>query len=124
MNEFKEPIKNLRVRLEKSVEELKKFEEKGDVNAGEMAIWNVYGIWNGKEYGDLEKKFGDTNDIGHIGDIMNIEIRSVSTQDVKIAQRALETVGFMTVKEGDCVEAYWVELSVPEKFAHGECKVK
>ena len=56
MNEFKEPIKNLRVRLEKSVEELKKLEEKGDLNAGEMAIWNVYGIWNGKEYGDLEKK--------------------------------------------------------------------
>lgn len=56
MSEFKEPIKNLRVRLEKSVEELKKFEDKGDLNAGEMAIWNVYGIWNGKEYGDLEKK--------------------------------------------------------------------
>ncbi len=56
MDEFKEPIKNLRIRLEKSVEELKKLEEKGDINAGEMAIWNVYYIWNGKEYGDLEKK--------------------------------------------------------------------
>ena len=54
---------------------------------------------------------------------MNIEIRSVSTQDVKIAQRALETIGFKTVKEGDCVEAYWVELTVPKKFAHGECTV-
>ena len=54
---------------------------------------------------------------------MNIEIRSVSTQDVKIAQRALETIGFKTVKEGDCVEAYWVELKVPKKFAHGECTV-
>ena len=56
MNQFKEQIKNLRIRLEKSVEELKKFEEKGDINAGEMAIWTVYGAWNGKEYGDLEKK--------------------------------------------------------------------
>lgn len=55
---------------------------------------------------------------------MNIEIRSVSTKDVKIAQRALESIGFKTVKEGDCVEAYWVEMSVPETFAHGECKVK
>jgi hypothetical protein len=56
MDEFKELIKNLRERLEKSVEELKKLEDKGDINAGEMAVWNVYGIWNGKEYGDLEKK--------------------------------------------------------------------
>lgn len=56
MNEFKELIKNLRVRLEMSVEELKKFEDKGDVNAGEMAIWNVHYVWNGKEYGDLENK--------------------------------------------------------------------
>lgn len=55
---------------------------------------------------------------------MNITIRSVSTHHVKIAQKALETIGFQTVKEGDCIEAYWVELSVPEKFAHGECKVK
>lgn len=54
--ELKELIKNLRVKLESSVAKLKKFEEKGDVNAGEMAIWNVYYIWNGKEYGDLEKK--------------------------------------------------------------------
>lgn len=56
MDEFKELIKNLRIRLEKSVEELKKLEEKGDINSGELAIWNVYGIWNGKEYEDLEKK--------------------------------------------------------------------
>lgn len=56
MGEFTESIKNLRMRLEKSVEELKKLEEKGDVNAGDMAIWNVYYIWNGKEYGDLENK--------------------------------------------------------------------
>jgi hypothetical protein len=56
MDECKELIKNLRERLEKSVEDLKKLEEEGDINAGEMAIWNVYGIWNGKEYGDLEKK--------------------------------------------------------------------
>lgn len=56
MSELRELIKNLRIRLEKSAEELKKLEDKGDVNAGETAIWNVYGIWNGKEYGDLEKK--------------------------------------------------------------------
>lgn len=54
---------------------------------------------------------------------MNIEIRSISTQDVKIAQRALESIGFKTIKEGDAVDAYWVDMSVPEKFAHGECKV-
>lgn len=52
-----------------------------------------------------------------------ITIRSVSTQDVKIAQRALETVGFETMREGDAVDAYWVELSVPKKFSHGECVV-
>lgn len=56
MDEFKELIKNLRIILEKSVEELKKLEDKGDINSGELAIWNVYGIWNGKEYEDLEKK--------------------------------------------------------------------
>lgn len=55
---------------------------------------------------------------------MKIEIRSTSTQDVKIAQRALETIGFKTVTEGDSVEAYWVEMTVPKKFAHGECTVK
>lgn len=55
MNEFEEPIKNLRMRLEKSVEDLKKLEEKGDINAGELAIWNVYGIWNGKEYGESRR---------------------------------------------------------------------
>jgi hypothetical protein len=54
---------------------------------------------------------------------MNIQIRSVSTKDVKIAQRALETIGFKTVKEGDAVDAYWAEMSVPEKFAHGKCNV-
>ncbi len=55
---------------------------------------------------------------------MNIEIRSTLTTDVKIAQRALETIGFKTVKEGDAVDAYWVDMTVPEKFAHGECTVK
>jgi hypothetical protein len=56
MDEFKEVIKNLRMKLEKSVEELKKLEEKGGINAGEAAIWNVYNIWNGEEYEALEKK--------------------------------------------------------------------
>jgi hypothetical protein len=54
---------------------------------------------------------------------MNIQIRSISTKDVKIAQVALESIGFVTTREGDAVDAYWVEMSVPEKFAHGECKV-
>lgn len=54
---------------------------------------------------------------------MYIEIRSILVQDVKIAQIALESVGFQTVKEGDAVDTYYVEMSVPEKFAHGECKV-
>ncbi len=51
---------------------------------------------------------------------MEIQIRSVSTQDVKIVQRALETIGFKTMREGDCAEAYWVNMTVPEKFAHRE----
>lgn len=57
---------------------------------------------------------------------MEITIRSVSTEDVKIAQIALETIGFKTIKEGDAVDAYWVTMSVPEnsKFSHGECNVK
>ncbi len=49
---------------------------------------------------------------------MNIEIRSVSTQDVKVAQKVLESIGFKTIKEGDCCEAYWVDLEVPEKYQH------
>lgn len=53
-----------------------------------------------------------------------IEIRSVSTEDVKIAQKALEMIGFKTVEEGDCIDAYWVRLSVPEKFSRGECMVR
>lgn len=56
MDEFKELIKNLRMRLEISVEELKKLEGQGGINAGDAAIWNVYGVWNGKEYDALEKK--------------------------------------------------------------------
>lgn len=55
---------------------------------------------------------------------MDIQIRSISTQDVKIAQRALETIGFKTIKEGDAVDAYWVDMTVPKKFDHGECTVK
>lgn len=54
---------------------------------------------------------------------MNIEIRSTITHDVKIAQAALETIGFKTLKEGDAIDAYWVEMTVPEIFAHGKCKV-
>ena len=53
-----------------------------------------------------------------------IEIRSISTEDVKIAQKGLEMVGFKTVEEGDAIDAYWVRLSVPEKFSQGECIVR
>lgn len=55
-DDFKELIKNLRIRLEKSVEELKNLEKKGDEDSASSAIWSVYYIWNGKEYGDLEKR--------------------------------------------------------------------
>lgn len=58
-DDFKEPIKNLRIRLEKSVEELKNLEKKGDEDSASCAIWSVYYIWNGKEYGDLEKMLKD-----------------------------------------------------------------
>lgn len=47
-----------------------------------------------------------------------IEIRSISTEDVKIAQKALETIGFKTIEEGNCAEEYRIKLSVPEKFSH------
>lgn len=53
-----------------------------------------------------------------------IEIRSVSTEDVKIAQKGLETIGFKTIEEGDAIDAYWVRLYVPEKFSQGECIVR
>ncbi len=55
VGEFKELIKNLRIRLEKSVEILKNLEEKGNEEAASNAIWSVYGIFNGDEYGNLEK---------------------------------------------------------------------
>lgn len=58
-DDFKDPIKNLRIRLEKSVEELKNLEKKGDADSAHSAIWSVYYIWNGKEYGDLEKRLKD-----------------------------------------------------------------
>lgn len=53
-----------------------------------------------------------------------IEIRSVSTEDVKIAQKGLETIGFKIVEEGDAIDTYWVKLSVPKKFSEGECVVR
>ena len=48
--------------------------------------------------------------------VNKITIRSTSTEDVKIAQKALETIGFITVKEYDTVESYNVEMSVPDKY--------
>ena len=53
-----------------------------------------------------------------------IEIRSISTADVKIAQQALESIGFSIIEEGDCVEAYWVRMYVPPEFSQGKCVVK
>ena len=47
-----------------------------------------------------------------------IIIKSVSTEDVKIAQKALETIGFKTIKEEDNYEAYWIKLEVPEQYSH------
>jgi len=55
-NDFGDLIKELRVRMEKAVAELKKFEERGSEDDASMAIWEAYYIWNGKEYGNLEKK--------------------------------------------------------------------
>lgn len=45
-----------------------------------------------------------------------IEIRSIITNDVKIAQKALETIGFKTKDEGDSIDAYWVKLFAPYKY--------
>ena len=47
-----------------------------------------------------------------------ITLRGVSTEDALIAQAALETLGFKTVREFDSIEAYIVQMLVPEKYAH------
>lgn len=52
-----------------------------------------------------------------------ITIRSVSTEDVLIAQAALEKLGFKTLHEMDVVDAYVVIMSVPEEHAHIEKEV-
>jgi len=54
---------------------------------------------------------------------MNIHIRSISTQDIKVAQKALELIGFETIDEGDSSDAYWIHLKVPEKYQHITCTV-
>jgi len=48
--------------------------------------------------------------------VNTIIIRSVSTTDVKIAQKALESIGFKTIKEFDTAQSYNIELNVPNKY--------
>lgn len=55
MTEFKPKIHDLRARIEKCLEELKKFEASGTESDANGAIWSVYGAWNSKEYSELEK---------------------------------------------------------------------
>lgn len=55
MAEFKQKIHDLRVRVEKCLEELKNLEASGTESDASNAIWSAYGIWNSKEYGELEK---------------------------------------------------------------------
>ncbi len=55
---------------------------------------------------------------------MEIVIRSTFTKDVKIAQKALENIGFITLKEEDYYETYWVKMEVPEKYAHIDVNIK
>ena len=55
MTEFKQKIHGLRVRVEKCLEELKKVEDSGTESDASSAIWSAYGIWNSKEYDELEK---------------------------------------------------------------------
>ncbi len=52
--EFKQKIKDLRIAVEKSVEKLKKLEASGTENDANAALWVVSGIWNGKEYGEID----------------------------------------------------------------------
>ena len=47
-----------------------------------------------------------------------LTLRGVSTDDALIAQAALETLGFKTLREFDTSEAYIIEMEVPEKYAH------
>ena len=54
---------------------------------------------------------------------MNISLRSTSTEDIKITQKALESIGFKIIREGDNCEAYYIELKVPEKYQHITCVV-
>lgn len=53
-----------------------------------------------------------------------IHIRAISTRDVKVVQKALETIGFKTVKEGDAVDAYWVEMEIPVAYEYENMKFK
>lgn len=51
--EFKKKIKDLRIAVEKLVEELKKLETTGTENDANRALWTVSATWNGKEYSDI-----------------------------------------------------------------------
>lgn len=53
-NDFKQMIKELRIATEKSVEKLKNLEVSGTEDAANAALWVVSGIWNGKEYGEID----------------------------------------------------------------------
>ena len=57
--DFKQKIKDLRIAVEKSVEELKKLEATGTESDASRSIWIIYGTWNGKEYGDIESALRD-----------------------------------------------------------------
>lgn len=52
-----------------------------------------------------------------------IEIRAISTRDIKIAQAGLEKVGFKTIAEGDVMDAYWVEMSAPDEYSEMKFEV-
>ena len=52
--EFTQKIRDLRIVVEQSVEKLKKFEKTGTESDANNALWTVSGIWNGKEYSEIE----------------------------------------------------------------------
>lgn len=52
--EFKNLIKDLRIRMEKTAQELKELENKGTEDDATRALWIAHGAWTGEEYSKIE----------------------------------------------------------------------
>ena len=54
--EFRDLIKDLRIRMENDAKQLKKLEEKGTEDDAVSALWISSGGWNGGEYRKIEQE--------------------------------------------------------------------